>query len=78
MEISKSSDSYKKQDKSLKENNLNCSKVRNRVDVFDRVWNNIESMLDQFDQDLSTSSKEIKKAPLMKKSTLKVLPFMYR
>ncbi|MDB5250361.1 MAG: hypothetical protein JWQ40_4755 [Segetibacter sp.] len=78
MEISKSSGSYKKQDTTLNENNMNCNKIRNRVDVFERVWSNIEVILDQFDKDLSSNSKEIPKAGLIKKSTLRALPFMYR
>ncbi len=78
MEISKSFDRYNKQGNGATENKSNSSKMRAQVEVFERVWKNIEGIFDQIDGGFAVSSKEIKTASPLKKSILKVFPFTYR
>ncbi len=78
MEISKSFDRYNKQGNGATENKSNSSKMSARVEVFERVWKNIEGILDQIEGSFTENGPEVKTTAPIKKSTLKVFPFTYR
>ena len=68
MEIFKSSDRYKKQGNSVIENKLNSSKMSAQVEGFERVWKNIEGILDRIDGGFIESRSESKTTASIKKN----------